>query len=107
MKVKKNDDVIIIKKDDDDFGAVLNFAVRHCLGRLTYAPHMTIDKIRPWLSMLSDKTLWCFERDIESAQEYGNLGDPNVDVPNWLRFLADVRAEIERRKQNESQCSEG
>ena len=90
---------IIIEADDDIFGAVLNCAVRYCLGRQSYMPRLVVDKITPWLPMLSNKTLWCFERDIQGAD---SLGDPDVDAPRWRAFLSDVRKEIERRKDEQT-----
>jgi len=36
--MKKKEETIQIKKGDDFFGAVLNCAVRYCLGRRSYMP---------------------------------------------------------------------
>lgn len=83
-----------INLGDDFFGAVLNCAVRYSIGRRTYMPSLVTDFIRPLLPYLSDKTLWCFERDIEGERNYGM----EMDKELWLRFLVEVRAEIERRK---------
>lgn len=82
---------------DDFFGTVLNCAVRYCIGRMTYMPSLVTDFIRPLLPHLSDKTLWCFERDIEGATGYGM----EMDREMWMRFLAEVRVEIERRKKED------
>lgn len=90
---------IIIEADDDFFGAVLNCAVRYCIGRQSYMPGLVIDKITPWLPLLSEKTLWCFERDIKEAD---SLGDPDVDAPRWRKFQSDVQKEIERRKNEQN-----
>lgn len=90
---------IIIEADDDFFGAVLNCAVRYCIGRQTYMPGLVIDMITPWLPLLSRKTLWCFEKDIQSAD---SLGDPDVDAPRWRKFQNDVQKEIERRKNEQN-----
>lgn len=90
---------IIIDADDDFFGAVLNCALRYCIGRQSYMPGLVIDKITQWLPLLSDKTLWCFERDIQSAD---SLGDPDVDAPRWRKFQSDVQKEIERRKNEQN-----
>lgn len=99
MKNEMKRKQIIIEADDDFFGAVLNCAVRYCIGRQSYMPGLVVDKITPWLPMLSNKTLWCFERDIQGAY---SLGDPDVDVPRWRAFLSDVRKEIERRKDEQT-----
>lgn len=101
IKSKMPDDRIIIEKDDDFFGAVLNCSVRYCIGRSSYMPGLVIDYITPLLPKLSDKTLWCFEKDVSDAVRFGNLGNMNIDAPKWYKFLNDVRAEKERRKQNE------
>lgn len=93
-----NKDRIIIDPFDDDFGTVLMCAVRYALGRCTYMPKLVIDFIKLYLPKLNDKTLWCFVKDIESAP---SLGHEEIDKPLWLCFLADVKAEQERRKTNE------
>lgn len=68
-RVKRTDDmkglpkaalVIILDKyrgKDDDFGAVLNCAVRYCIGRRTYMPKLVIDYIMPLLSFLSKRSV--------------------------------------------------
>ena len=80
----------------DEFGAVLNCAVRYCIGRRTYMTKLVMDVIRPMLHALTDKTLWCFERDIEGADNYG----ADYDEEEWMRFLSEVKAEIARRDAN-------
>ena len=80
----------------DEFGAVLNCAVRYCIGRRTYMPKLVMDVIRPLIPALTDKTLWCFERDIEGANNYG----ADYDEEAWMRFLSEVKAEIARRDAN-------
>ena len=75
----------------DEFGAV-----RYCIGRRTYMPKLVMDVIRPLLPALTDKTLWCFERDIEGADNYG----ADYDEEEWMRFLSEVKAEIARRDAN-------
>ena len=66
----KNDNKIDISSDD--WGAVINCAVRYALGRRTYMPGLIIDTISPYLGCVSNKTLWCLERDLEEA---GRLPD--------------------------------
>ena len=53
-----------ITREDDFGGAVLNCAVRYALGRRSYMPGLVVDEITPMLKDCSDKTLWCFDRDI-------------------------------------------
>ena len=92
--MKKVNKVPQIELADDFFGTVLNCAVRYCIGRMTYMPSLVTDFIRPLLPHLSDKTLWCFERDIEDQSNYGMKMDKEL----WMRFLSDVKTEIQRRK---------
>lgn len=92
-----------ITRDDDFGGAVLNCAVRYCLGRLSYMPGLVMGQIRPMLPDCSDKTLWCFEKDISEWLDGNSLivDDPFGDCSyeaDWTRFLEAVRAEIERRR---------
>ena len=61
-----------IEREDDFGGAVLNCAVRYALGRMSYMPGLVMDVIRPMLKNCSDKTLWCFDRDISEWLE--NMG---------------------------------
>lgn len=93
-----------ITREDDFGGAVLNCAVRYCLGRLSYMPGLVMGAIRPMLPDCSDKTLWCFEKDIaqflEDCENMGSksfmFGDPYI--LEWKKFRDDVLKEIERRK---------
>ena len=80
----------------DDLGAVLNCAVRYCIGRRTYMPKLVMDVIRPLLPALTEKTLWCFEWDIEGADNYG----ADYDEEEWMQFLSEVKAEIARRNES-------
>ena len=86
-----------IKLDDDDFGAVLNCAVRYAIGRHTYMPGIVIDVISPLIPFLNDKTLWCFDQDTSDAMHHNDLGDPDIDAPEWLKFRETVREERNRR----------
>ena len=87
-----------ITRDDDFGGAVLNCAVRYALGRMSYMPGLVMDEIKPMLTDCSDKTLWCFDKDI-----YGWLQDEYIQrkeyETEWREFLKSVRAEIQRRKE--------
>ena len=80
----------------DEFGAVLNCAVRYCIGRRTYMPKLVMDVIRPLLPALTDKTLLVFNLDIEGADNYGE----DYDEEEWMRFLSEVKAEIARRNES-------
>lgn len=86
-----------VRLEDDNFGAVLNCAVRYSIGRRTYMPHLVQSFIRPLLPHLSDKTLYVMERDIAEASSYG---DPNIDDPDWMRFLSEVRNARKAREED-------
>ena len=88
----------MIDPRDDDFGAICNCAVRYAVGRRTYMPILVINFITPHLSELSDKTLWCFQRDLMERKNSGfDFGD-EFDLQNWMNFLKNVNKEIEKRK---------
>ena len=91
------DAVIMLDLDNDHFGAVLNCAVRYCLGRQTYMPGLVTDWIMGnCAGILNEKTLAVMIRDIdEYAQKY-SLGD-DCDVRQWQKFgvwLIEQRTEV-------------
>lgn len=76
----------ITQEDVDDLGAVLNCAVRYCLGRRTYMPSLVTTFIgRYFRDSLSGKTIDVMKRDIDEAKEHDALGDP-CDVKAWNLF---------------------
>ena len=85
-KVEYNDKPKI-ELGDDFFSAVLNCAIRYCIGRVSYMPSLVCDYIRPLLPYLSEKTLWCMEKDIEGADSYGMPQDKEM----WKGFLKAVK----------------
>lgn len=88
----------MVDPDNDDFGAVCNCAVRYCLGRRSYMPSLVCGYITLLLPELTDKTLDCFERDIEECKRTGfDFGD-SCDYETWDAFYKAVCNEIERRK---------
>lgn len=97
LKTTKKGTYLKIDPADDDFGAVLNWAVRYCFGRMTYAPSMTIQFITPLIPYLNDKTLWCFNRDIDDRQKTGLSLGMDCDERDWMMFWENVKAEIKRR----------
>ena len=88
----------IINPDNSDFGAVVNCAIRYCLGRQTYMPNLVVDFVSPLLSYIDNRTLNCLERDIKEAVNTVDYGDEQIDKPMWLRFYNDILEEQERRK---------
>lgn len=89
-----------IRLDDDDFGAVLTCAIRYCFGRQTYMPGLIMDYITPLLPYVADKTLWCFDADLQRPDIYGGLGHETIDKPRWIMFHEAVKREIQNRKDN-------
>ncbi len=70
----------------DFFGAVLNCAVRYCIGRMTYMPGLVTDWIMDHChGLLTAKTLGVMKRDIDEAANRNGLG-MNCDVDTWYRF---------------------
>jgi len=92
--------VPVVAANDDDFGCILNCAVRYSLGRQTYMPHVVISYIRPILPYLTNRTLFCIERDIREAELRlkTGYGDEEIDKPEWLEFLKDIQREISQRE---------
>lgn len=90
-----SDEQFVFNCDSEDFGAVLNCAVRYCLGRQTYMPKLVMDFIRPLLPSLSNITLYVMIKDVETAN---NLGDKNIDEPEWGKFLIECKNELDSRK---------
>ena len=86
-----------INIEDDSFQAILNCAVRYSLGRQTYMPDLVVQFIQPLIPYLDNRTLCVFKRDVEEAIEVENTGDPNIDKPIWVNFLALVSEELSKR----------
>lgn len=80
---------IIIKIEPDQmdfFGAVLNCAVRYCLGRATYMPGLVTDWIMQHCGgILTAKTIGVMKRDIDEAASHAGLG-MDCDVRTWMKF---------------------
>ena len=83
---------------DEDYESILTCAVRYACGRRTYMPSTVIRYIAPLLPQLSERTLTVLERDIADAGKFGGYGDEYIDKPLWMQFLADIRAEIGKRR---------
>lgn len=87
----------VINLQDDHFGAVLNWAVRYCLGRMTYAPSMTISFITPLLPYLNENAIRTFDQDIKDHIKYDRSFGMECDKSDWMRFWDKVREEKARR----------
>ena len=86
----------MIDPRDRDFGAIITCAIRYCLGRETYMPHLVMDYVRPLLPELDNRTLVVMVNDIEGTP---SLGHTNIDVPAWQSFLSAVKAELQQRRE--------
>ena len=91
-----------INLKNDNFGAILNCAVRYSLGRRTYMPGLVMDFVGPLLPYVSDRTLWCMERDIKDFVEpYAECPPKSIidkmDIEQWERFLQAVWKAIDER----------
>lgn len=88
----------MIDPRDRDFGAVITCAIRYCLGRETYMPHLVMDYVRPLLPELDNRTLAVMVNDIEGAP---SLGHSNIDEPAWNKFLGEIQAELQCRREKD------
>lgn len=89
-----------ITRDDDRGGAVLNCAVRYALGRSSYMPGLVMSVIRPMLKDCNTKTIAVFVQDVsewlERTQPETGFFDNYYD--EWQKFMADCKAELDRRE---------
>ena len=81
--------------DKEYFELIYTCAVRYCIGRQTYMPGVIQRLIKPLLPELESRTLIVMRNDIKTA---GYCGDETIDKPGWMQFLADIEAELEKRK---------
>ena len=81
--MKKNEKTLMIENGNDEFGAILNCAVRYCIGRQTYMPKLVTDWIMSnCYHKLNKRTLTVMLRDINTSD---NLG-ADCDVMIWMQF---------------------
>ena len=74
----------------DHFGAVLNCAIRYCIGRCTYMPGLVTEWIMANChGKLNGKTLSVMARDIDEAKSLGM----ECDVQKWRTFREWIRQE--------------
>ena len=72
---------------DDNFGAVINCAIRYCLGRMSYMPGLVIDWIMAICDgRLTDKTVYCAKQDVDEAEKDGRLDKPDDIRQKWKLF---------------------
>ena len=86
MKKAKPITIAIAPDQIDFFGAVLNCAVRYCIGRMTYMPGLVTDWIMQHCGgLLTAKTLGVMKRDIDEAAARNGLG-MDCDIITWMKF---------------------
>lgn len=81
---------------DDDFGTICICAVRYALGRRTYIPSIVCRFVKNHVQHMTDKDLFVIKRDI-TEHDVSDYGD-DCDCDDWMRLLASVEHEIEKRK---------
>ena len=81
---------------DDDFQEILVSAVRYALGRMTYIVGLTVDYIMPMIQNLKTKYINIMIDDITYQGEYYGYG-MEMDRKDWMRLLAGLKAERDRR----------
>ena len=70
-----------------DFEDMLIYAQRYAIGRQTFASQDVCNIITANIDKISVKTLDVIKRDIEEQRKRGNLGDPKIDAPVWIKTL--------------------
>lgn len=84
----------------EDLGLICICAERYALGRQSYIPSVVQGFIKANISDIDDNTIKTMIKDIQDAEKLGfGLGDDKIDKPGWLRFLALLQSEIQRRKE--------
>ena len=69
MKNQSAYEAFYLKREEtDDLGAILNCAIRYCIGRESYMPKLVTEFIRKHPEMLNAKTCAVMIRDIEQAR---------------------------------------
>lgn len=84
----------------EEFGSLVICAIRYCIGRRTYMPHVIIDFVSPLIGSLSSTALNCINRDISQAINTNSLGDEIIDTPAWKKFYDKINEELNERKTN-------
>ena len=98
-----SDSEVVQMPDDIENGLVLLVGVTDLV---VYMPGLVMDEIGSMLKDCSDKTLWCFDRDI-SEWLAGRTGEMYAYEKEWACFRDEVRRIIqERKKGNESRQEE-
>ena len=71
--------------DEED---ILLYAFRYALGRSTFASRTMTQAITKNWHELSSNSKRLIKREIAAyKQEFGKIGDANIDEPEWLKIL--------------------
>lgn len=81
---------------DENFQEMLVSAVRYALGRMTYIVGLTVDYIMPMIQNLKTKYINIMIDDITYQGEYYGYR-MEMDRKDWMRLLAGLKAERDRR----------
>jgi len=81
----------------EDFGTLCICAIRYCHGRQTYMPDLVRGIIRPHLKELEDRDLKVMLDDCDYQADMKLYGDERIDKPRWLKWAEELKAEKERR----------
>ena len=83
---------------DEDIRDITFFAFRYALGRRTFAPYIVCTFIKRHLNIFFDSDLEQMAREItEHKRMFGDIGDPKIDEPDWLKFREFLMEELDRR----------
>ena len=108
----KNKILLIPSGEVDEFGAIINCAVRYCIGRESYMPHLVINYIRKHPEMLDAKSIYVMIQDIQRAKDEPqddwekehNRTALGLDYQRdyWLDFLSWLREQEEKINEREN-----
>ena len=99
---------------DDLMEQMIISAERYALGRMTYTVSDTVGFILPLVSSLTTSTLWVLDMDFQRAESENKRLDNDFagmdfdvwgmdyDKKMWFRLWKAVKAELERRKKDET-----
>jgi len=91
----RTSDVKIKKKD---LGDLCIFALRYCMGRMSYAPDMCRKIVRPLLPKLTDDSVKKMIEDCKYQASTNQWGDENIDKPGWIKWRQELEDEKKRRE---------
>ncbi|WP_016879444.1 hypothetical protein, partial [Chlorogloeopsis fritschii] len=75
-------------EQDVDTGAIALFALRYCMGRMTYEPSLTIDWVQKHWHCFSDGAKQNIRRDVLEFVSSGRSLGMDCDEETWRSFEA-------------------